>query len=345
MLSYRLANEDDSGKWNQFVASEEMLYGGLLQSWEWGEFQKSIGNHIMRFVVEDENGWVMTAFVVELTLPLQKRILYIPRGPVFQKDITKLDRIKFFGDFFLTLQKEYSSRAHLFVRVDFPWKDDGEEIQRRLREAHGYSAYRSIQPRETLFVYLDKPEEILWKELKQKTRYNIQVAKRHEIKIRNMERAEDFNEFFLLLSETAKRDAFFLHKKKYYQNMLKHQNELFIAEANGVICAGAIIGFFGGMATYLHGASRYESRALMASYLLHWEIILTAKKRNSRAYDLNGIREGKGPQSWEGITRFKRGFAPKEPVLTNIGTWEFPLNPLWYQWYHLRDWWNHSSKL
>lgn len=352
MFSYRLATSDDEVQWDAFVATNEPLCGGLLQSWGWGIFQRSCGNKIFRFISEDKDDWLMVIFIVELTLPFHKRILYIPRGPIFQKKVSFQLQIQLLGTFISMFQEKYAIPEHIFFRLDSYWEEK-EDIRNILKQSGWHEAFRSIQPRETLLVQLEKKEEVLWKELKQKTRYNIQIARRYGVCVRSVlaDDVSSFQKFYQLLCETAKRDHFFLHPENYYKNMLwtKGKKEplfqLFVAETENTLHAGAIVGFFGGIATYLHGASHYESRAFMSPYMLHWEIMQEAQRRHCRAYDLNGVRDKKSPSSWEGITRFKRGFAPLEEILSNIGTWEFPLRTIWYAWYHMRDWWHHSPIL
>ena len=71
------------------------------------------------------------------------------------------------------------------------------------------------------------------------------------------------------------------------------------------IAAAAMVNFYKGAATYLHGASDYELRNAMAPYALHWEIIKEAKRRGCHTYDFGGIDETR----WPGVTRFKSGFS------------------------------------
>jgi lipid II:glycine glycyltransferase (peptidoglycan interpeptide bridge formation enzyme) len=80
---------------------------------------------------------------------------------------------------------------------------------------------------------------------------------------------------------------------------------------------GAIIlSFFGGVATYLHGASSDEHRNLMANYFLQWEAIKRAKEKGMKKYDFFGIAVELNRKKWAGITRFKKGFCPDcEPII------------------------------
>ena len=61
-------------QWDQKVFE---LGGSILQSWAWGEFQKSLDQKIYRF--EGEN---YATLAIESQLPLGKKYIYCPRGPV-----------------------------------------------------------------------------------------------------------------------------------------------------------------------------------------------------------------------------------------------------------------------
>src|SRR6185503_4114323 len=53
------------------------LGGSILQSWDWGQFQESLGQKIHRFSSD--------AFVnlgIETNLPFGKKYIYCPRGPL-----------------------------------------------------------------------------------------------------------------------------------------------------------------------------------------------------------------------------------------------------------------------
>ena len=79
----------------------------------------------------------------------------------------------------------------------------------------------------------------------------------------------------------------------------------------------------------MHGASDHDYRALMAPYLLHWEVIKYAKEHGLSEYDLWGIDEKK----WSGVTRFKKGFGGREVKYT--GSYDYVFMPIWYRLYRL----------
>ena len=72
MVSAKIERDE----WNRRVLS----YGGsFLQSWEWGDLQRSIGKKIHRFSGE---GYLATS--IEQPLPRGFSYRYFPQGPLFE---------------------------------------------------------------------------------------------------------------------------------------------------------------------------------------------------------------------------------------------------------------------
>jgi lipid II:glycine glycyltransferase (peptidoglycan interpeptide bridge formation enzyme) len=75
----------------------------------------------------------------------------------------------------------------------------------------------------------------------------------------------------------------------------------------------------------------------MAPHLLQWEQIKYAKAQGCQNYDFWGIvnehTKDKRGSSWEGFTRFKRGFGGQE--VNYVGYFDYPLNKNWYSLYRL----------
>ncbi len=72
----------------------------------------------------------------------------------------------------------------------------------------------------------------------------------------------------------------------------------------------------------------------MAPYLLHWQAIQEAHVTGYKFYDMWGANPESQASfyyksSWEGITRFKRGWGGRQ--IDFVGTWDLPLHPLIYQ--------------
>jgi lipid II:glycine glycyltransferase (peptidoglycan interpeptide bridge formation enzyme) len=327
--------EFNKEKWNNFVLENNGLF---LQSWEWGEFQESLGRKIWR--LGDGENW--QAFVVKYNLPMGKNYLYCPAGPTIVSSI-KYNVSSIIEKFLNEIKNIAIREKSIFLKIE-PFWGKGET----LRQAQGinFNDLKFIKSDggqrilKTLVLDLNKSEDELLAEMKQKTRYNIRLAEKHGIRIKVSDSIkEDFELFWRLTQETIERDKFFVHSREHYEKMLsvgrhempdqvRHDNgvnvKLFLAEYQNKIIAANIVVFFGSRAIYLHGASSNEHRNLMAPYLLQWEQIKEAKKRDCAIYDFWGISE----KNWPGVTRFKKGFGGKE--IDYCGTLDYVCNKKWY---------------
>ena len=392
-------NENQKEEWNKFVA--ENSSESFLQAWEWGEFQKSLGRKIFRIGVVDDNkfpaqGWsasggkfIVVAFVVKYDLPLGRSYFYCPRGPVITNNL-KLITDNLLKEIFDYLKSLAEKEKALFLRFDPPMEMNNELEISPLKKGTGgifKKTSSEIQPRDTLILDITKSEEELLKEMKQKTRYNIRLAGRKELRILNLEfgTSQDslessaerlqrdgiifkkcFEEFWKLVKETSKRDKFKSHYKDYYWKMLGSlnnsednlnnsegdipecrlqnylnclQTKLYFAKYKNEIIVANIVLYFGDHCVYLHGASSSKNRNTMAPYLLQWRQILDAKKRGCKTYDFWGMSSSKATfrnvafedDTWNGITRFKKGFGGDEK--NYIGAYDLVFNNIGYAIY------------
>ncbi|MFA5318495.1 MAG: peptidoglycan bridge formation glycyltransferase FemA/FemB family protein [Patescibacteria group bacterium] len=289
------------------------MQNSFLQSKGWEEFQKSVGQQTFR--VDD-------VLLIKKSLPAGKSYLYAPvcslRPSVFSNFLNKIKELA---------KKERS----IFLRV---------EPQERLEIGNWkLEIVRSndVQPSRTVILDLNNNEEELLANMHQKTRYNIRLAEKKGVKIKESQNIEDF---WKLMKETTKRDGFRGYGEEYYREMLQidpsaplrfaqddkqEMNvKLYAAEYENKILAAGIFVFYGDTATYLHGASTHDNKNVMAPYLLHWEMIKLAKKEGYKYYDFYGIDEKK----WPGVTRFKKGFGGKE--INYPGAFDIIFSGGWY---------------
>jgi lipid II:glycine glycyltransferase (peptidoglycan interpeptide bridge formation enzyme) len=243
--------------------------------------------------------------------------LYAPRGPIFSHNL-KIDK-KLILDFVLKeLKKKYSDLV--FVRLEPGDKKLVFNAKKTL----------DIQPAQTLILNLSLGEKELLKNMHQKTRYNIRLASKKGVVVREVSR-NDLGEFWRLLSLTGKRDNFRLHGLGHYKNLMAgHEKfiKLYLASYQGHIIAGGLFSFYGQRVTYLHGASDNKFRNVMAPYLLQWSVIKEAQSEGYKYYDFYGIDEKK----WPGVTRFKLGFAGE--IVKYPGTYDFVFKPFLYTIYN-----------
>jgi lipid II:glycine glycyltransferase (peptidoglycan interpeptide bridge formation enzyme) len=168
--------------------------------------------------------------------------------------------------------------------------------------------------------------------MKPKTRYNIRLAEKKGVVVKE---STDVDSFYEMLAATSgKNTGYFPHEKSYYKALLaelgpKDMVKLFIAESDGQPLAAILVTFYGKTATYLHGGQNDKARNLMAPYLCQWAAIKEAKARGCESYDFWGVAESDDPNdSWAGITRFKEGFGGQKVITP--GSFDLVLRPFWY---------------
>jgi len=308
--------------------------GGFLQSLEWGRFQESVGRRT--FNISEENFW---ANIIEHSLPIVGKYLYIPRGPILEISNDKFQISKWMQELTDLAKKNNAG----WIRIE----PANEKILKIIKKDIGYKIVKAphdMQPRELLMVDIKKSEEEILAQMKPKTRYNIKLSEKKGVKVRSVKRTEQDNkyidEFLRLVKITAERNKITSHPGNYYKKMLENIPsgilKLYIAEYEDKIIAANLVIFFGDTCTYLHGASDDEYRNVMAPYLLQWQQIKDARSAGCGRYDIGGIKNDKiRDNSWKGITRFKTGFFPAADPTEFPGSYDIIIDPMRYYSYVL----------
>ncbi len=321
--------EHESTQWNDIIA-RLAKDGGLLQSWEWGRFQESLGNAV--YNLSHEEKWY--AQCIQLKAGNQW-ILSIPRGPVTPVAHEK----ESFKNFLFDLKAFAKDRGCFLVRFDPAF-----ELP-LAKELSLKKSARERNPVHTLIMNTSYAEEELLEQMKPKWRYNIRLAQKRGVAIRRSCNPQDATMFASLMQKTTERQSFATYDEEYFTTFMKvfgknQQAEFFFAEYEGKTIAAILVAYFGKRAYYLHGGSDNAYRQVMAPHLLQWEAIKEARKR-SLEYDFWGIAAeppaNKQEAQWAGVTRFKKGFAPQTEATEYMGTYELPVSKLLFVLYRLRQ--------
>ncbi len=286
----------------------------FLQSEKWMLFQKSLNRQVFE---------VGKVFVILHELPLGRNYLYCPHPY-----LSEIEKSLGFKNFLNEVSEIAEKTKAIFFKIE-PF--DRFDFGKGLLEKFNFIKSDNIQPKKTWVLDIIKSEEELLKQMHYKTRYNIQLAQRKGIKTRiSKNKLQHFEDFWKLIQQTTKRDGFRAHSKEHYKKLLEiPEIELFVAEFNGKIIVANLVVFYEKTAIYLHGASDYQQRNLMAAPLLQWEQIKEAKRRGCEKYDFWGIDEKK----WPGVTRFKKSFNGEEIVY--LGAYDLIFRPVWYKIYKI----------
>jgi lipid II:glycine glycyltransferase (peptidoglycan interpeptide bridge formation enzyme) len=309
----------------------------LLQSWAWGEFKSRHGWQAIRLLFQEEGRIVAAASVLQRKLPrLPLAILYVPKGPALDWTDTGLAARVLAG-----LEDLARKRRALFLKIDpdLYYPRDAPGFSSRpvsapevasLLEFRGWRfSNEQIQFRNTVLLDLDRSEDELLAAMKQKTRYNVRLAMRRGVTVR--QGAEiDIDTFYRLYAETSQRDGFLIRPSDYYRDawgsfFKDGIGHLLLADVEGETVAGLMLFTFGPTAWYMYGASSGRHRKHMPNQLLQWQAIRHAKACGCTLYDLWGAPDElhESDPMW-GVVRFKLGLGGH--LARGLGAWDFPAN-------------------
>ncbi len=305
----------------------------ILQSWLWGEVKARRGWRPLRFLWYEDNHPVAAAQI----LVLQRgslRLGYIPKGPLL--DWTDTQRV---GEVLSQLGTYARERGLLLLKIDPDVRADteaGRTVETCLIQNGWRASFEQVQFRNTMLLDLSPDLDQLMAQMKPKWRYNIHLAVRKGVTVRDAT-PDDAPLLFAMYAETAVRDNFIIREAAYYRDvwtqfMRAGLSWSLIAEVNGAPVAMAIAFHFGATAWYMYGASRDIERGAMPTYLLQWHIIRRAKEARCTLYDLWGapeVLEITDPL-W-GVYRFKAGFGAT--FVPHLGAYDYAPNKLLYRLY------------
>jgi len=257
------------------------------------------------------------------------KLLYAPRGPVFDTD-----------DHYVLSQLIQGARGlaekhkAYALKLDPDIACDNSDFIEAMR-SHGFELYadgknfEGIQPR---FVFrLDiagMDEDQVMARFHEKWRYNIRLAVRKGVKVEvcGKERLKDFYDLMIV---TGMRDRFITRPYSYFERMMDSMGShlrMYMAFYKEIPIAGALSIHFGDKVWYLYGASSNDYRNVMPNYLLQWEMIRWAIAERCRIYDFRGVSGDLTEDNpLYGLYRFKKGFGGK---LTEFcGEFELCMNP------------------
>ena len=292
-------------RWDELVGA----WGGqLLQSWDWGEFKARTGWQTSRMICLRDDRPVAAAQWLRRSVPLLGALAYIPRGPVVAQGESAIAAP-------LVRRVAMAARnARAFALwVEPPWEREcGPALPAEFAAAPHY-----IQPPATGLIDLRPASGVVLSGFQSGMRRNIRLAGRRGLKVRVGHSAEDWTSFYALLTETARRDNFGIHTDAYFAAMRETLEAngtatLFLAEHEGKSVGGLLLTKFGGVATYLFGASVTAGRDLRIGHGLQWHAMRWAQEHGCHTYDLWGMIASTGPTDpLAGVYRFKRGFSPQ----------------------------------
>jgi len=358
-------------QWNTSIATLPGAH--ILQTHEWGKVKSQFGwqPHYLRWfqeggqvvlVTDRQVDGMQNKHLLAAALTLQRKItiggfsyrisvIYVPKGPLLDWNNASL-RLRVLQD----LKKFAQRQSAIFIKLD-PDVEVGigvHGMEGSIESPLGINVVNDltaegwlisdeqIQFRNTVLIDLQPSEEDLLANMKQKTRYNVNLAIRKGVTVR-LGNPGDIKMLFRMYAETSLRDGFVIRNENYYREVWntflskpisndQPHAEALLAEIDGQPVAGVIIFRFAGKAWYLYGMSSLAHRDKMPNYLLQWEAIKRSKAANCTTYDLWGAPDEfvETDPLW-GVYRFKEGLGGT--VHRYLGAWDLPVNRMLYRIY------------
>ena len=362
-----------SNLWNSLIS--KLPNPHFLQTYEWGEVKAKYA-WTPFYAAWDENGnWkvesdpnllstfqspiaaalILKRLILNNGFTARLSILYAPKGPLLDWTNAPL-RHRVLND----LQSFAKKQSAIFLKMDpdvllgtgIPANgndvmDSSGQAVRSDFERRGWRlSSDQIQFKNTVLIDLKPSEEELLARMKQKTRYNIRLAKKKGVTLR-VGKLDDLSMLYKMYAETSVRDGFVIRNEEYYKtvwrtfmaniqspisNLQPPFAEPLIAEVDNEPVAAIFVFYFASRAYYVYGMSRSAHREKMPAYLLQWEAMKRAKAKGCDVYDLWGAPDvfDESDSMW-GVYRFKEGLGGH--VVRTLGAWDFAPNPLWYKMY------------
>ena len=327
-------------EWDAFVAAHP--HGSVLQTTAWARLKGRFGWQGYRVWVRHEGKLIAGAQILFKSAVFRLfRLGYIPHGPLVDWHNDELVTV-------LLHQIDlaaYNHRASLMKMEPLLWQTSSADFAALCQKHALLPTDDTIQPPRTMLIDLTRDEEAILASMHSKTRYNIRLAEKKEVVVRQGSSA-DWPTFAQLMQITGQRNQFGTHDSLYYRDAFDffqpHGNVvMLIAEYMGKPLAGAMIFRNGHKADYLFGGSNNDERNRMPTYAIQWAAIRWAKAQGCTQYDLWGLPDAEPDQLeaefeqrsdglW-GVYRFKRGFQGE--IRRTVGCVDRVYNRLFYRLY------------
>ena len=333
-----LLDESKNEQYKQFLEKNDRC--NFQQSLEWGKVKTSWTNEVVLALNENKD-IVGSISVLIRKIPIFGNFMYVSRGPICdihdEKILNELanglkELAKKYKAFTLKIEPDIKSDDKEFrdiiTKLGFKIKDDAKDFS------------EGIQPRYVFRLDLKgKTEDEIFKNFHSKTRYNIRLAEKKGVTIKEGTK-EDLKDFQKIMEVTGKRDDFMIRPLSYFEKMYDElapeHLKLVMAYYKDKPISGIIDIIYGNKIWYLYGASSNEHRNLMPNYLLQWTMIKQAIQENKDIYDFRGVCgvvDENHPQY--GLYRFKKGFNAEFTEF--IGEVYINFKPLKYKLYKISE--------
>jgi len=306
-------------EWDQIVRTNPA--SGFMQSAHWAKYKRQSGWTVHHLGLFDNDQLFGGAIFYAAQNAKGAGFLAAPDGPVLPWE--DLERAESGLQMLVACtQSDARSLGSMAMRIAPRLSALPGEILR-----HFSRAPLNLTEPKTLYLDLSNGPEALLRGIKPKARYNIGLAERRGVSIREENSLSAARDFHTLMQTVAVRNGFAVEPLSVFVSLIETLcpegvARVFFAEHEGNILAAMLMIKFGDRATYLYGGTSEIKRNLMGGYALHWAAIKSACESGAKIYDFWGFDPGVAPDhSYAGFSRFKSQFCGTSIEL--IGTWDF----------------------
>jgi lipid II:glycine glycyltransferase (peptidoglycan interpeptide bridge formation enzyme) len=303
--------------WDELVANNGAA--GFMQSTGWAQAKRKQGVRTYHQILFDEGDIIGGALCYLPACGNRPVIGDMPHGPVLPWQDQELARTGL-SLLISNLQENAHSMHCIGIRVE---PNLVPPVPTVLRNFH--KAPVGQLPEETNVLDIIEDDEILLARMHPKCRYNIKLALRSGVNVREDNSKVALKSFYRLLGEAALRDDFGLEPFQFFQDLWETlaiaMARIFLVEHEGELLGGLLLLKFGQRATYLYGGISNHKRNLMAGYALQWQAIRAAQDWNCTSYDFYGfVSPTDQSHPYARFSRFKESFGGRS--VRSIGAQE-----------------------
>ena len=282
----------------------------LYQTWPYSSARWG-GKRLGHAVLKRENEIVAAAQVIIMKVPLcSAGLAYVKWGPLWQTR-RQAPLANTLRDMIIALREIYVHRQSMLLRVT-PWEFENNEQRAAIRAA-GLGENLAAERLRTAALDLSPSMDQLRASLSRHWRYNLKVAEKNELELREGFSGYLMNDFLALYADMRRRKGEDeippLDYLPQVQRQLPEGSKLRIAICRhaGVPVAGLVVSAMGSKAFAVAAATGTAGMDVRGSYLVQWRMIQWLKDHKVGWYDLARINERTHP----GTTQFKLGLSGK----------------------------------
>ncbi len=326
-MKYEVEEIKEGKFWNSFVGENSFV--NILSSWEWIEFEKSLGYNVFPYGIFENN--VLKGVFAFRKINARRGKYLLLKQNVFL-DWNDEELISTFIDFLKLKSKELNCS---FFRIAPPLLSpfENEIVFQKFGFKKSFS--KTSDGQVTSVLDLSKNIEDILLNMRKNTRYLIRKGEKIGVEVFNVDSDEYLEDFEKIYLETVKRnnwdaEEFEYIRKQFKQFSSKGLSRMFVAKYNGKILAASIFTQFNKQVIYHHSASVTEKGNVPGMYVLLWEAIKYYKGLGLKEFNFFGVCEKSDTNhSWYGLSLFKRGFGGDERKL--VFNYDFPLSLAYYK--------------